>query len=100
MENALKFSLYSFHQLDLPDILINIWDYADHLKQKECIICQTYQNWCIIAAKEKWHYSYIDFDFAIDNLQKQNKNWVDFDNFSTETKNQIYYHILKEQNRL
>ena len=100
MKNTLKFSLDSFRQLDLADILINIWDYADHLKQKECIVCRTYQNWCITAAKEKWSYLYVDFDFAIDNLQKQNKNWIDIDAFSSERKNQIYFHILKIQNRI
>ena len=96
----LKFSLDSFRQLDLPELLISIWDYAYHIIEKECIVCQTYQGWCIVAAREKWLYSYINFDFVIDNSQKQNRNWVDFGNFSTETKNQICYHILKEKNRL
>ena len=46
----LKFSLDSFRQLDLPELLISIWDYAYHIKEKGCIVCQTYQSWCIVAA--------------------------------------------------
>ena len=34
--------------------------------------------------------------FLTDNLQKQNKNWVNFGNFS----NQIYYHLLKDENKV
>ena len=46
----LKFSLNSFRQLDLPNLLINVWDYGD---KPNCPICKQYQKWCISAAKEK-----------------------------------------------
>ena len=93
----LKFSLDTFRQHDIPKLLINIWDYAYHIKEKGCNVCQTYQGWCMIAAKEKWADQFIDFDFVINNLQAQNKNWVDFVKFSTATKNNIYLYILKER---
>lgn len=31
----LKFSQETFDQLELPDLLINIWDYADHAFHNE-----------------------------------------------------------------
>ena len=46
----LKFSLDTFRQHDIPK---HIWDYAYHIKEKSCNVCQTYQGWCMIAAKEK-----------------------------------------------
>ena len=47
----LKFSLNFFRRLDLPDLLINICDYAD---KPNCATCKQYQKWCITAAKEQW----------------------------------------------
>ena len=96
----LKFSLDTFCQHDLPNLLINIWDYAYHINEKSCIVCQTYQGWCIVAAREKWLDQFINFDFIINNLQKQNRNWVDFDTFSSATRNQILYHLLKDKHKV
>ena len=90
----LKFSLNSFRQLDLPNLLINIWDYAD---KPNCPICKQYQKWCITAANEQWEKGFIDFDFAINTLKKQNKNWFDFGKISSENRNQIYVVISKEK---
>ena len=63
----LKFSVNFFRRLDLPNLLINIWDCAD---KPNCTICKQYQKWCIIAAKEQWEKKFIDFDFVIDALKK------------------------------
>ena len=90
----MKFSLNSFRQLDLPNLLINIWDYAD---KPNCPICKQYQKWCITAANEQWEKEFIDFDFAINTLKKQNKNWFDFGKISSENRNQIYVVISKEK---
>ena len=49
----LKFSLDTFCQLDLRNLIINIWYYAYHINEKGCIVCQTYQGWCIVAVREK-----------------------------------------------
>ena len=49
----LKFSLDTFYQVGLPNLFINIWDYAYHNHEKGCIVYQTYQGWCIVAAREK-----------------------------------------------
>ena len=90
----LKFSLNSFRQLDLLNLLINVWDYAD---KPNCPICKQYQQWCISAAKEKWQDSYIEFDFVINCLKKQNKNWLDLGKISSAHRNQIYVVISKEK---
>ena len=90
----LKFSLNSFRQLDLPNLLINIWDYAD---KPNCPICKQYQKWCITAANEQWEKDIIDFDFVINTLKKQNKHWFDFGKISSENRNQIYVVISKEK---
>ena len=93
----LKFTLDHFRHHDIPNPLITIYDYAYHIKEKGRNICQTYQGWCILAAREKWTDKLIDFNFVIDNLTTQNRNWVDFGRFSTQTKDQIYMYILKER---
>ena len=87
--SQLKFSIESFRELDLPELLINIWSYANHIinKHDSCEICEIYIEYCITTVKGKWSGFYIDFDFNINNLRKRNRNWVDFGKFSTETKN-------------
>ena len=40
-----------FLHLDLPELLINIWEYAD--KPNDPILIQ-YKKWCIEVAKQKW----------------------------------------------
>ena len=78
----------------MPNLLINIWDYAN---KPNCPICKQYQKWCISAAKEKWKDSYIEFDFVIGCLKKQNKNWFDFGEISLANRNQIYVVISKKK---
>ena len=92
--NDLKFSLYSFRQLDLPNLLINIWDYADK-RHDDCPICKQYSKCCVIAAKEKWSSNFIDFDFVINNLKKQNKKWFDVGKLSPASRDNIYFAICK-----
>ena len=47
----LKFTLDHFRQHDIPNLLMNIWDYAYHIKEKGCNICQSCQGWCILVAR-------------------------------------------------
>ena len=89
----LKFSLNSFRQLDLPNLLINICDYAD---KQDDPICKQYQKWCITAAKEQWQDTFIDFDFVITALKKQNRNRNDFGKISSDERNKIYLIISKD----
>ena len=47
----LKFLLDSFRQIDLPNFLINIWDYADK-KHSDCSVCKQYSEWFVMVAKK------------------------------------------------
>ena len=72
-------SKYNFLNLKLPDLLINIWDYADHLNSSvECVLCKQYQKRCIEAAKQKRKPEYINFEYVIKNLRMQNKKFYNF----------------------
>ena len=73
------------NELDLRNLIINIWDYTYHINEKGCIGCHC------CCEREK---------ALKQNLQKQNKNWVNFGKFLTKTINQIYYHLLKDENKV
>ena len=87
-----KFLVESFRQLDLPNLLINIWSYAN---KPVCPMCNQYQKYCIQAAKEQWLSSFIDLDFVIQNLKRQNKRFFDFGKISSQDRNSIYVVISK-----
>ena len=42
MTHEMKFSLATLRQLDLPNLLIDIWFYADSPHCHNCSICQQY----------------------------------------------------------
>ena len=90
----LKFSLDLFRQIDLPNLLINIWDYADK-KHSDCSVCKQYSEWCVMIAKEKWTRFLKDFDFAIGNMKKQNKKCFDVGKLLPATRSNIYLAICK-----
>ena len=48
----------TFDLLDLSDLLINIWSYAEHVYHKaspdpSSCVCEKYLQFCIVAAKKK-----------------------------------------------
>ena len=58
-------------------------------------MCNQYQKYCIQAAKEQWLSSFIDLDFVIQNLKRQNKRFFDFGKISSQDRNSIYVVISK-----
>ena len=64
----LKFSLNSFKQHDLPNLLINIWSYSQ-CNINNCSIYEHYKKFCIVDAKEKWSGFYHDFDQVINAIE-------------------------------
>ena len=84
---SLKFSKQSFRELELPDLLFNVWCYTDRPNDP---ICVQYQQWCVEVAKERWSSQYLDFDYVIENLRKQNKKFYNFGKISSADKNIIY----------
>ena len=84
---SLKFSKQSFRELELPDLLFNVWCYTDWPNDP---ICVQYQQWCVEVAKKRWSSQYLDFDYVIENLRKQNKKFYNFGKISSADKNIIY----------
>ena len=74
----MKLSLANFEFLDLLSLLINIWECTDET-HKNCHVGKQYQEWSIKVAKTQWQNNYMDFDFVIANIRKQNRKLFDFD---------------------
>ena len=74
----MKLSLANFEFLDLLSLLINIWE-CDDETHKNCPVGKQYQDWSIKVAKTQWQNNYMDFDFVIANIRKQNRKLFDFD---------------------
>ena len=71
---TLKFKLENFEELDIPDLMINIWCHSEI--NKSCPILKQYKDWCITALKKKWIKEYIDFDFVVEKLSQRDKNFI------------------------
>ena len=54
----------NFQYLDLPDLLLNIWDYGDASPENEII--KKYLQWCIDFAEKKMEKEYFDFQDTIE----------------------------------
>ena len=53
----MKFSKSDFLNLDLPDLLLDIWCYADYLNDQ---VINQYYKWCVEAAEEQWQPDFLD----------------------------------------
>ena len=84
----------SVGNLDIPDLLINIWEYNDD-DHKNCVIYDQYEKWCVEIARSKWQPYFKAFSFVIAQIQIKNKNFFDFGNISSADKNYIYQVIWK-----
>ena len=92
-QQQLKFLKATFMQHQMPDLILNLWDYSEDL---QCPICNKYARWCIQCISKKWNVDkYLDFQFVIQNVINHNKNWHDFSRISPVTKNYIYNAITK-----
>ena len=88
----MKFSKSDFAELDLPNLLINVWSYADYMN--DCVINQ-YQKWCVELAKERWQPQYLDFEYVIKNLKEKNKNFYNFGRVCSADREVIFRIINK-----
>ena len=87
-----KFSKESFSELDLADLLINIWLYIDYLHD---FVINQYCQYCIECSYEKWDENCLDFHFVIKNTLDRNTNFFDFGEISNGEENIIYTVIRK-----
>ena len=95
MSSKLKFSKRDFQLLDVSNLLINIWEYNERGRKNQCLVCIQYEKWCIEVAQEKWKAIYLDFEYVIKNLQKQNKSFYNFGKISSQDRDAIYNIIHK-----
>ena len=58
----MKFSKNDFAELDLSNLLIEVWSYADYMNDPTI---NQYQKWCVELAKERWQPQFLDFEYAI-----------------------------------
>ena len=89
-QQQLKFSKELFLELDLADLLINIWSYVDYLHD---FVINQYCQYCIKCSYEKWDEE--DFHFVIKKVLDRNTNFFDFGEISNREKNIIYTVIRK-----
>ena len=88
----MKFSKETFSRLDLPDLPLDIWSYAHG--QKTDITLQ-YAKWCGELAAECWLPKYLDFNFFMRCLLRENKNFYNFGKIPSCDKHLIYEMITK-----
>ena len=65
MSLKMKFSKSDFAELNLPNLLINVWSYADYMNNP---IINQYRKWCVELAKESLQAQFPDFEYVIKNL--------------------------------
>ena len=92
----MKLSLAKSEFLDQPNLLINIWEYNDE-RHKNCPVSKQYKEWSIKVVKTQWQNNYMDFDFVIDNIRKQNRKLFDFGRISSGNRSKIYRLIWKNR---
>ena len=91
-----KKNFSDFQELDLPDLLINIWSYSD--VNYNSSILKEYKKYCIQIAKSKCRNErYMDFDFVIKNIEEPNTKFIDSGLISRANKAKIYRLILKDR---
>ena len=93
----MKFSKESFARLGLPDLLLNIWSYANGcVNVNNCKICLQYAKWQIELLSELWlDDEYLDLGFMINSIVDGNKNFCDFGEIASCDKNTMYDIIRK-----
>lgn len=63
-----------FAELDLPDLLLNIWEYSDNVGRDPVI--SLYCESCVELARQRWCLSYKNFQFVINSLRKKTNNFT------------------------
>ena len=95
-QQQLKFSKESFLELDLADLLINVWSYVDYLHD---FVINQYCQYCIKCSCEKWDEDYLDFHFVIKSILDRNTNFFDFGEISNSEKILYILYIYSQAKR-
>ena len=90
----IKFSKESSVHLSLPDLLLDIWSYAEDLKNP---ILNQYTTWNVELAEALWNVDeFLDFKFVTTNLLNRNKKFHFFGKIASCDKNLIYDLVRKD----
>ena len=82
--------------LDDLTCMIYLSTYGSYSDYPDNPIFVCYQQWYGKNAFGKWIPQYLDFNYVIDNLKKQNKKFYNFGRISSQDKNIIYRLIWKQ----
>ena len=83
-----------FFLLEIPDLILNIWDYKDKLNDP---IINTYCCWNVEALGAKWDFhQFKDFKYITSELLDGKKEFKSLDKVSSEIKNYVYNLIMKK----
>ena len=66
LEKKMSLTKENVSYLDLPDLLLNIWDYGGSCPNDEII--NQYLNWYIELAKKQWKDGYHNFNDTIEKI--------------------------------
>ena len=70
----LKYKYEDLFQLDIPNLMLNIWCYSDE-HGVGCNICTAYKSYCVKALKTKWdNEQFKNVDEIIQKLKKETQN--------------------------
>ena len=94
--SGMKLSKVNFDFLDLPNLLIDIWDYNDQ-KHTNCPICNSTRSGVLKLQKSIGNLSFFDFDYVISNIRQQNKKLFNFGKISPAHRSRIYRLIWKNR---
>ena len=79
--------------LEIPDLILNIWDYKDKLNNS---IINTSCCWCVEALGTKWDVNrFKNFKYVTSELLDGKKEFESLDKVSSEIKNYVYNLIMK-----
>ena len=94
----MKFKFDDFKELDIPNLMINVWSYSETIKNKKgCVVSEKYRSWCIRALHEKWLDSYIDINFVVYELISLDEKWFDCGKVSHANSLFLYKVIINKQ---
>ena len=82
--------LKDFKKLEVPHLIVNIWrsnTNQEHLK--ECSICNLRSKYSIMTLREKWEEEWGDFEYFVEKLKQNNKQFINVPNYSNENKHQM-----------
>ena len=90
-----RFTYEHFQLIEVAELIIRIWHYSSE-HGKNCNLCKIYKKTSVKVLRETWKDEYIDENFVIDKICKQDKNWCNLDEL---TSTEQIYKLIKKKSR-